>query len=246
MGSNQQDAWETAPGAVTSEAFLAIPGALDASKNGWRFGQSFRARLASSSSEQNLSVLEMRSSIEPPNVQRRMSTERTKTTDGDPLLERIFHVAKRPVPSLSEIFHPWVQKQSTLQCIYQIYQVSRCVRSILRPEKAGIPRSSGRWTYTWWVLQAAWRAMYSGNENALPDIHADFLGFTWKSGLAHFRWKSSWESPWNDFRSRSRSSSIFLEKLNIYLKWARPWKFVLVWSNLPVTSYWWLMCFYNV
>jgi len=50
------------------------------------FGQFFQAGLAS---EYSLPLLEMRSSREPPNLQRRMSTELTKTVRGDSLLERL-------------------------------------------------------------------------------------------------------------------------------------------------------------
>src|SRR5689334_11777508 len=53
------------------------------------FGQFFQARFASEYSAPNWPVLEMRSSREPPDLRRIMSTEFTKTVHGDSLLEQL-------------------------------------------------------------------------------------------------------------------------------------------------------------
>jgi len=119
VGINEEDAWETASGAATSETFLVIPGTLDASKKdlkvrtvlpGGACVQLFTVKFAGSGKTFEHSA---------PNLRRRTSTECTKTAGGDSLLERFSQTAKCPIPSFSENFHPSVQKPSTLQLIYQ-------------------------------------------------------------------------------------------------------------------------------
>jgi len=106
VGINEEDAWETASGAATSETFLGIPGTLDASKKdlkvrtvlpGGACVQIFTGKFAGSGKTFEHSA---------PNLRRRTSTECTKTAGGDSLLERFFQTAKCPIPSFSENFHP--------------------------------------------------------------------------------------------------------------------------------------------
>jgi len=106
VGINEEDAWETASGAATSETFLGIPGTLDASKKdlkvrtvlpGGACVQLFTGKFAGSGKTFEHSA---------PNLRRRTSTECTKTAGGDSLLERFFQTAKCPIPSFSENFHP--------------------------------------------------------------------------------------------------------------------------------------------
>jgi len=105
VGINQEDAWETASGAANSEAFLVIPGTLNAS----RMSLQVRTVLPGRACVQIFSVKFVGSGNafehSVPHLQRIMGTERTKMADGDPLLEWLFQAAMRQVPSFSENSH---------------------------------------------------------------------------------------------------------------------------------------------
>ena len=89
---------------MNGEVFLVIPGTPNASKKGLKVRTILPGQAASNYPGSNFAgsgnAFEQRAAKFAANGEH----ELTKTTDGDPLLERFFEAATCPVPSLSENF----------------------------------------------------------------------------------------------------------------------------------------------